>query len=43
MYQCLCDCIFSLLLGVYTEVELLSHVATLCLSFCSIARPLLHY
>lgn len=31
--QCLLGCIFSFLLGIYLEMELLSHMVTLCLTF----------
>ena len=29
----LCGCVFSFLLRIYLEVELLGHIITLCLSF----------
>lgn len=38
MHKCLCECVFSVLLGIDLGVELLGHVGPLCLTLRGAAK-----
>ena len=39
VYKYLCECLFSVLLGIYVGVELLSHMVILCFTFWETTKP----